>query len=709
MSNSKPMTETGPLTIEPDVRDPATSDLDSSASPSRDALPKPALIGLAAIVVIAVLIPWITIESKKDQVITDLQERMRITVEARAEVIATWLEGTARLADRLVESELFRLFASDVDAAGGTIDKMTPEASDTDSGLGIALLEQLPYMERVLTDFAISADFIAGYLVGKTGVAYVASGGAAPLGSLQSATALEVLTSGKRQFGAPRVAAAGLVMDIYIPILPAASQTEQAAPVAVLVVTAPVAVKLAESLEPRPLAPEGEQLRLVHRTSGGLIELLPTRTPEIRALGDGDAIPGSADLPFTAGPSLGGDQEVYTRALPIVGADFWAVLEMDKDTAHADLNSYRVTVIIAMALVVFTIVAVFGAVWAQLRSSHNRMMAEQFRQLAARIQTQKRFLDSINGSIAEHIGLKSEDGSYRYANDAFAKAVGRSPAEIVGLDDTALFGQGTSERLALADRRVLETGGSSTFNEEVYLEGQKRHLQFSKLPFFDEQNQSQGVISVVRDVTELMEEQAKRDRAVRQTVTALVRAIELRDPYLAGHSRRVANLAVAVAKRLQLRAEEVSTLEIAANLSQLGKLAISRKLLNKPGRLDASEIAEIRKHLDHASDMLRDIDFELPVLPTIYQMHERLDGGGYPAGLKGDGILLTAQVLGVCDVFAARVEPRSYRAGLSNQEALDILGENQERYAARIVEALRDVVGSVAGEKLMAGLPANEE
>lgn len=711
MSNSNTMTDRGPLAMEPDSPDPAARDLEApvSATDSPDGLPKSALIGLAAIVVIAVVIPWITIETKKEQVIDDLQQRMRITVEARAEVIATWLEGTARLADRLVESELFRLFASDVDAAGGVIDKSAPAAANENSGLGIALLEQLPYMERVLTDFTISADFVAGYVVGKTGVAYVASGGAAPFESQQSERALKVLASGQRSFGAPRAAPAGLVMDIFIPILPAASQTEQAAPVAVLVVTAPVAAKLAESLAPRPLAPEGEQLHLVHRTANGLIELLPTRTPEIRSLGKSDAVPGSKDLPFLPAASLDGAFEAYARAVPIVGGDFWAVLEMNKDAAHAELNRYRTTVIVAMALVVFAIVAVFGAVWAQLRSSHNRMMAEQFRQLAARIQTQKRFLDSINGSIAEHIGLKSPDGSYRYANDAFAKAVGRDPEEIIGLDDSALFGQGTAERLALTDRRVMEGGGSATFNEEVYLEGQKRHLQFSKLPFFDEQEQSQGVLSVVRDVTELVEEQAKRDRAVRQMVTALVRAIELRDPYLGGHSRRVANLSVAVAKRLQLPAEEVSTLEIAANLSQLGKLAISRKLLNKPGRLDEAEITEIRKHLDHAASMLRDIDFELPVLPTIYQMHERLDGGGYPAGLKGDGILRTAQILGVCDVFAARVEPRSYRAGLSNDEALEILTGNQERYASKIVLALRDVVGSVAGEKLLAGLPANEE
>lgn len=697
--------------LEGSEKDPTSVELNQpgSTSESANALPKSALIGLVVIVLVAIVISWLVIESKREQVVDDLQQRMRITVEARAEVISTWLEGTARLADRLVESELFRLFASDVDAAGGLIDPSSQNEDAQDNGLGIALLEQLPFMERVVTDFVISADFTAGYVLGKAGVAYVSSGGATAVQPQQVDIALDVLANGERQFGAPRVAAAGLVIDIYIPILPAASQTEEAQPIAVLMVTAPVAARLAEILAPRPLAPEGEELHLVHKTSVGLIELLPTQTPEIKTLGNDGAIPGVSGQPFVAGPSLDGTTMAYARATSISGDSFWAVLEMDRASAHGEYRNFSVMVVIATALLVFTLVSVFGAVWAQLGSNHNRLMAAQFKRLATRIDTQKRFLDSINSSIADYIGLKAEDGSYRYANKAFADAVGRTPEEVIGLDDVALFGQGTADRLALSDQKAIRLGQVVTFNEEVYLSGVQRHLQFSKLPFQDEQDQVSGVISVARDVTELVEEQAKRDRAVRQMVTALVRAIELRDPYLAGHSRRVASLSVAVAKRLQLSTEDVDTVEIAANLSQLGKLAVSRKLLNKPDRLNDAEIAEVRKHVDHAAAMLRDIDFELPVLPTIYQMHERLDGNGYPTGLRADAILITSQILGICDVFAARVEPRSYRAGLSTDEAIKILHDNGGRYAPRIVAALDEVVASVAGERLMASLPANAD
>lgn len=187
-------------------------------------------------------------------------------------------------------------------------------------------------------------------------------------------------------------------------------------------------------------------------------------------------------------------------------------------------------------------------------------------------------------------------------------------------------------------------------------------------------------------------------------VTALVRAIELRDPYLAGHSRRVAEFSVAVGKQLGCGEEELATLELAANLSQIGKLAIRKDLLTKPARLTSAEVQEMEAHVKHAVDFLQGIDFELPVVETITQMHERLDGEGYPNGLKGEQISLTGRILGACDVFCARLEPRSYRAGLAPDAVLDILAENMARYDPKVIDALKQVVATVSGEKLIASI-----
>ena len=126
----------------------------------------------------------------------------------------------------------------------------------------------------------------------------------------------------------------------------------------------------------------------------------------------------------------------------------------------------------------------------------------------------------------------------------------------------------------------------------------------------------------------MVEQQRLRERAQHQTVAALVHAVELRDMHLAGHSRRLAELASQVAKVLSAPQEVADTVDAAANLSQIGKLGVRRTLLTKSKRLTPPEIQEMEKHVDYAAEILRGIDFDLPVLEAIMQMNERLDGTG---------------------------------------------------------------------------------
>jgi HD-GYP domain-containing protein (c-di-GMP phosphodiesterase class II) len=122
----------------------------------------------------------------------------------------------------------------------------------------------------------------------------------------------------------------------------------------------------------------------------------------------------------------------------------------------------------------------------------------------------------------------------------------------------------------------------------------------------------------------------------------------------------------------------------------------------KQGRLTPEEFEIMKTHIDHAIAILSAIDFELPIVDVVARMHERLDGSGYPKGLKGAEIGALGGILGICDVFCARIEPRSYRHRLKPDEALEILKENAGRYDASLVAALAEVVHSVEGEKLVA-------
>jgi HD-GYP domain-containing protein (c-di-GMP phosphodiesterase class II) len=146
------------------------------------------------------------------------------------------------------------------------------------------------------------------------------------------------------------------------------------------------------------------------------------------------------------------------------------------------------------------------------------------------------------------------------------------------------------------------------------------------------------------------------------------------------------------------------TLDIAANLAQIGKMAIPKEIVAKVGRLTDEENRIMQTHVRHALTILKDIDFDLPVLDTIAQSHERLDGSGYPQGLSGDQLRLEARILAICDVFCARIEERSYRSSLEPEQALVVLEQNSNKYDADIVAELRKVLNAVEGEKLIAAI-----
>ncbi|WP_020591925.1 HD-GYP domain-containing protein [Kiloniella laminariae] len=675
----------------------------SSAMPRRTLIT--GLLVIAALVLLSILVPGLIIENRKSEIVAKVQERQEILATGRSELILAWLDSVKAQSDRLVTNELFRLFAYEVDLAGGDFTQITPspEGEEPDSGLGVSLFEQFPFMERVLTDFTINSDFTTSYLFGRTGIAYLTSSGSDPVSAEQQALALAHFGNKDAAFGPIRQDATGLVIDLLLPVLPAQSEADEEIPVGLMLLTFPVTTKISEFLSPRALSEIGEETRLVQKSGDKYQEIIPQDSRLIRPISSD--LSQSQLFDFNLRPSLAGDgTDVYAAGAVLLPDQLWIVQEIDRAQAEKSLAEFRNIAILMATLIVVIVASVFLAFWWRLSSEHNGALARQFKELANRIHAQKQLLDKINGTIADFIGLKAVDGSYRYVNAAFAKGVGRDEDQLVGMDDAAIFGTGTAARMSITDQRAVASGNVVTANERVFLDNKEHHLQISKVPFIGEDDQVSGIVSVFRDVTDLVEEQRKKEKAVQQMVTALVRAVELRDPYLGGHSRRVSQFAVMVGKRMNLSDIEVATLEIASNLSQIGKLAIPREILNKPERLTPEEIAEIQKHPQHTQQLLRGIDFDLPVLETIMQMHERLDGEGYPKGLSGDDILVTARILGACDVFCARIEPRSYRHGLEPLRALEILDDNNDRYDLAVINALRNVVNSVEGEKLIASI-----
>lgn len=209
----------------------------------------------------------------------------------------------------------------------------------------------------------------------------------------------------------------------------------------------------------------------------------------------------------------------------------------------------------------------------------------------------------------------------------------------------------------------------------LYLEAGHRRVEKEEL-FLRSVCDVLGGIIRHRHAEELVQASAERLRAnLDGTVKAVSAALEARDPYTAGHMQRVTRLAVEIARHMGMGEVGVDVVRLAAGMHDIGKLQVPAEILSKPGRLSAAEFALIQTHSQVGYDILKDIDFAAPVATIIQQHHEKLDGSGYPQGLKGDQILLEARILAAADVVEAVASHRPYRPALGIAKALDILDE----------------------------------
>jgi putative nucleotidyltransferase with HDIG domain len=176
--------------------------------------------------------------------------------------------------------------------------------------------------------------------------------------------------------------------------------------------------------------------------------------------------------------------------------------------------------------------------------------------------------------------------------------------------------------------------------------------------------------------------------SLRGTITAISRAVEARDPYTAGHQRRVAEIACAIAEEMGLDDDQIEGILMGATIHDIGKIKAPAELLSKPTKLTPVEYQLIQLHPATAYEILRDIKFPWPIAEIAYQHHERLDGSGYPQGLKGEEIFLEARIVAVADVVEAMSSHRPYRAALGIEVALDEIKNNSGKsYDSAVVEA----------------------
>jgi len=179
----------------------------------------------------------------------------------------------------------------------------------------------------------------------------------------------------------------------------------------------------------------------------------------------------------------------------------------------------------------------------------------------------------------------------------------------------------------------------------------------------------------------------KLENAMNGIVRAIAHTVETRDPYTAGHQRRVADLAVAIAETVGFERDKIEAVRVAAIIHDLGKISVPAEILSKPSRLTVNEFNLIKEHPQVGYDILKDIEFPWEIATMVYQHHEKLDGSGYPLGVSGDDILPESRVLTVADIVEAMASHRPYRPGLGIDVALGEINKNKGKLYDREVSA----------------------
>jgi len=286
---------------------------------------------------------------------------------------------------------------------------------------------------------------------------------------------------------------------------------------------------------------------------------------------------------------------------------------------------------------------------------------------------------------------------YTYVSRKIRDILGYEPEEVVGKAPVDLMPLKEANRVARVFDNALTQKKPFAFVENVCLhkDGRKVVLETSGVPFFDANGNVCGFRGIDRDVTERKraEEEAqesfrKLQRTVEGTIQAIALTVETRDPYTAGHQRRVTKLAYAISREMGLPNDQIQRVRIAGLLHDLGKIFIPTEILSKPGQLTEVEFAIIKSHPQAGYEILKNIEFPWPIADIVIQHHERINGSGYPAGLKDQEIALEAKILAVADVVEAMSSHRPYRPALGLDKALkEIVNNKGVFYDGNVVEA----------------------
>ena len=320
--------------------------------------------------------------------------------------------------------------------------------------------------------------------------------------------------------------------------------------------------------------------------------------------------------------------------------------------------------------------------------------------MEVQLKQRERWLSTILKSIGDAVITTDKKGAISFMNPLAEKLTGWRQKNALNrpLDDVFRIKNNNSDKQLKVSVTEAIREKNLALPDDICLISKKEvrtPINIRAVPFTDSRAYPSGVVLSFTDISrrkraeeELRTSWKNLHDALEATVHAVASTIETRDPYTAGHQRRVAKLASTIAEEMNLLEDRIEGLRMAADLHDIGKISVPAEILSKPGQISEVEYNIIKTHPQAGYEILKNIKFPWPIAQIVLQHHERMDGSGYPLGLRRRKIILEARILAVADVVEAMAAHRPYRPALSINRALEEISENKNKlYDSKVVEA----------------------
>lgn len=354
------------------------------------------------------------------------------------------------------------------------------------------------------------------------------------------------------------------------------------------------------------------------------------------------------------------------------------------------------------------------AVAAMKAGAHDYIMKGNLARLSSAIDRELREAKNRQERKITEIQLRKSEEKYRalFEDSRDAIYLNNQEGELIdfNLSTLELFGYSREEMLGINTKSVFVNPDKyERLQDEIAKKGSVREFK-AKLRKKDgtemdclitsavrqaKDKSKLGYQGMIRDISELVSSRKQIEKTLNDlrkalggTIEAMALTVETRDPYTAGHQRRVSNLARGIATEMGVSKAQIQGVRMAGVIHDIGKISVPGEILSKPGNISQNELGIIKEHPQVGYNILKTVDFPWPIAQIVLQHHERMDGSGYPNGISGENILLEARILAVADVVEAMASHRPYRAALGINLALNEISKNRgSSYDPKVVDA----------------------